>query len=219
MKTSRLLLICAVALLASACATPKKNYTAAVVETRTQASAELRAAAPGQVVLSSRKAKEQDTLYLPEQVKISFAYTLFPGYYNKEGDDSGAEYFYPAGGMEAGKVEKALLADPWKALMLPRKGGQVCVITIFHAKVCVPTTRYERRTQPVPFDGAFEKTLVYVGAAENKVMFRYQESVNGVAGPQKSLEYDISSSRIIEFGSVRMEVLSASAEQITYKVL
>lgn len=204
----------------SACATPKHNYTAMVIETKTQPSQEVKLAAPGQTVLFSKRSKEQESLYLTAIVKIGL-YTLSNGYYNKEGDDEGAEYFYPAGGNEAGKVSKVIIADPWKSVMAPRGGGKLCVVTIFNAKACSATAAFEHRKLPIPFEDAYEKTLTYVGAKANHALFNYKETKNGVliAGSSKDLEYDLSASKIVEFGSVKIEVQSATPGQLIYRIL
>lgn len=205
----------------TACATPKYNYTATVIEKKTIASAEPKVSVPGQVVLSAKRVKEHEAIYLTSPVKISFAYTLMQGYYKKEGDDASAEYFYPSGGIDAGKIEKAILADPWKSVMLPRNGGQLCVITIFNAKACAATTNYEKRTQDVPLEDSFEKTLSYVGRKGDFVIFNYRESKSGVQTPSetKEFQHNLKSSSIVEFGTLKVEILSATDQQITYRVI
>lgn len=218
----RLILLLLPVLIMSGCATPKTNYQPEVLETVTAADTQMRTAAPGDVVLAKARRKVNQGLYVQQATNIGFAYTLTQGYYDKVGDDAKSEYFMPASGViDAGKVDKMALADPWKSVMAPRAGGRLCVVTVFHAKSCVASTAYERRPRDLVDAEAIEKQLVFRGADGERVLFDYREKRGGVELPDagKLISHDLATGRIVSFGNLRLEVLGASGEFLTYRVL
>ena len=91
-------------LLLAACASPKYNYmpvTTAISEPPIDSVSLVQV---GDTMLRQGKYQEFDAIYLTRQADPSWAYTLYPGYYLKQGEDDTAEYYYPGGGDDSGRV-------------------------------------------------------------------------------------------------------------------
>ncbi|MEE4249367.1 MAG: hypothetical protein V2I38_02155 [Alcanivoracaceae bacterium] len=214
-------LLAVIAVLLVGCATPKSNYQPALADYKTEASGEPKLAAPGDVLLNAAHRMEGDSLYLTQLVKIGIAYKLSRGYYDKKGDDSKAEYFYPASGPEAGNVDRMALADPWKAIMVPKNGRKVCVVTIFKVKACAATADYEMRKREMPYAQSYDKTLYFYGVDGDDLLFEYREKAGGIDKPEarKIIRHEPEDGDIVQFGSLRIRVLSVAAGHLTYQVL
>ena len=208
-------------LMLAGCATPKYNYQPALADYKTEASGEPKLAAPGDMLLNAAQRMESDSLYLTATTKISISYTLSRGYYDKKGEDGKGQYFYPASGPEAGSVDRMVLADPWKAIMVPSNGGKVCVVTIFRVKACTLSTAYEIRKREMPYAQSYDKTLYFYGVEGDVLLFEYREKAGGIEKPEarKIIRHKPEDGDVVQFGSLRIRVLSVAAGHLTYQVL
>ena len=68
---------------------------------------------------------------------------------------------------------------------------------------------------------SFKQKFIYNGRVDNAVKFIYREFDEGVNRStfQQDLQYDLSESNIIGFKELRLEVIEATNQNITYKVL
>ena len=66
-----------------------------------------------------------------------------------------------------------------------------------------------------------KKELLYSGKSGNTIKISYREFRGGFAAPafSQNLEYDLNESKTINFQKFTLEVLSATNQAITYKVL
>ena len=128
MKFSTALTLTIVAML-SACASPKYNYTPATFEISEPPVNSVNVSQVGDEMLRQGKYKEHEALYVRSETSAGWAYTLYPGYYLKQGEDDAASYYFP-GGDDAGRVEKMALADPWKSIMAKKDLPILCVVTV-----------------------------------------------------------------------------------------
>ena len=92
------------------CASPKYNYVPASVAISEPPIGSVTTVRIGDTMLRQGKYREHDALYLRAAREISWAYTLHPGYYFKDGEDESAEFYSPGRGEIGGRVEKAALA-------------------------------------------------------------------------------------------------------------
>ena len=67
----------------------------------------------------------------------------------------------------------------------------------------------------------YSKDLIYDGLAGNIIKITYEETANGYTTPgsQREFQYDLSKSKIITWGDMKIEVLDANNERIRYQVL
>ena len=67
----------------------------------------------------------------------------------------------------------------------------------------------------------FKQQFIYNGKVDNGIKFIYREFVGGVARSsfQQDLQYDLNESDIIGFKELRLKVIKATNQSITYKIL
>lgn len=175
----------------------------------------------GDVLLRQCKYKEHDALYLPTKADVSWAYSLLAGYYLKHGEDESGEYYLPAKGDDAGGVDKAVLADPWKSVMAKKDGKTLCVVTVFNATSCDDKVSFEHTKKAMLTIDSFQQTLIYSGKVGNKINIGYRESSGNLARPafNNNVEYDLSESTIIGYKGAQLEVIEATNQHIKYRVI
>jgi len=68
---------------------------------------------------------------------------------------------------------------------------------------------------------SFKQEFIYNGISENTVKFTYREYSNDFARPAftQETQYDLAKDKIIGFKGLRIEVISATNTQISYKIL
>lgn len=209
------------ACLLTACASPKYNYIPETISISEPPIGVERTITVGDIMVRQGTYKEHDALYLPVQAKPAWAYTLFPGYYLKHGEDADGEYFFPGGGDEAGRIEKAALADPYKTVMTRKIDNSLCVVTIMNVAVCGSGHPFEKRKKPVLSQDSFQQTLIYGGRVGNKINIGYREFSNSLARPafNNNVEYDLSEEKTIAYKGARLEIIDATNQVIKFKVI
>lgn len=217
----KLLIIVFIALYLSACASPDYNYrpvTTNISEPPIQA---INTAYVGDEMLKQGTLSEHDVIYLPSTVSIGLSYDLHPGYYLKQGEDKDTETYFPGSGNDGGVVEKAVLADPWKAVMAYKNTQKLCIITAFNVASCEKSVDFFRKKKPVISTDSFQQTLIYSGKVGNKINIGYREFSGNVARPgfHNDVEYDLSSSNIIGYKGAQIEIIEATNQYIKYKVI
>ncbi|WP_343632650.1 hypothetical protein [Roseateles sp.] len=174
----------------------------------------------GERMLTQGMFVRQDGFSLLASFKPSWAYTLSVGDYVKTGDGDLGEFFMPKfNSTGGGSVEKALLADPWKALLL-RKDGQLCVVTVFSAYTCDSNPPLVRKTFNTVTEQSFQQTLIYSGRVGNKINIGYREFTSDMARMafNNNVEYDLTESTTIGYRGAEIEVIEATNRSIKYKV-
>jgi hypothetical protein len=203
------------------CASPKYNYSANVTLISEPPLNTTQVSNVGDVLLRQGKYKEHDAIYLPTKADISWAYDLLGGYYLKHGEDENAEYYLPGTGEEAGKVDKAALADPWKSVMSKKGTKTLCVVTVFNATSCRDNVSFEHTKKAMLTQDSFQQTLIYSGKVSSKINIGYREFSSNLARPafNNNVEYDLSESSIIGYKGAQLEVLEATNQHIRYRVI
>lgn len=217
----RQVLLMTFALTLVGCATPDFNYRAESIRISEPAIDSVNTAFVGDVMLRQGKYREHDSIFLTNNISVSWAYDLRAGYYLKKGEDKNTETYLPSGGEEGGHVNKAALADPWSAVMAYKNKDEICVITVFNALSCEETTDFERRKKPVLSSDSFQQTLIYSGKVGKKINIGYREFSNNLARPafNNNVEYDLKSSSIIGYKGARLEIIEATNQHIKYRVI
>lgn len=202
------------------CASPDYNYEPTTTNISEPPLDIVNIAYVGDTMLKLGNITEHDALYLPKKASITWAYDLMPGYYSKKGSDSNTETYLPSKGENGGSVDKAFLADPWKAVMAYKDKPSICIITIFNAMVCT-SADFKRVKRPQLSDNSFQQTLIYNGKAGNKIDISYREISNNTSQTafNNNVEYDLKTSHTIGYKGARIEVLQATNELIKYRVI
>ena len=167
---------------------------------------------------------EHDAIYLKQDTKaagLTTSYTFTRGYYLKKGEDNKSEFYLPADGLDSGHVIESALIDPFQIIRLDKKSGKLCGVTIYNFEECTSKTDYEKKKYLVTSSDSFQQTLIYSGKVGNKINIGYREFSNDLARPafNNDVEYDLSESSIIGYKGARIEIIEATNEYITYRVL
>lgn len=202
------------------CATPQYNYQPMPQDISRPPVSSINTAYVGDKLLEQGTFVEREALYVPGNTKMS-GYTLSEGYYLKTGDDKKGHYFQALNNVtNGGVVQKMFMADPFKAVMLD-ENNKVCVISVFNAKTC--TDKHDARLTKtgVAADNSFQQTLIYSGKVGTKINIGYREFSSNTARPafNNDVEYDLSESKTIGYKGALLEVINATNQDITYKVI
>jgi len=215
-----LIAITSIAIL-SGCASPKYNYYPKSIAISEPPIGTVTISRIGDTMLRQGKYREHDALNLRAIREISWAYTLHPGYYLKDGEDESSEYYSPARTEDGGRVEKAMIADPWKSVMAKKSVPELCVITVFNVSACTVVQDIERTKRPVLAQDAFQQTLIYNGRVGSKINIGYREFSNNNARPafNNNVEYDLNESTRIGYKGAELEVIEATNQHIKFRML
>ena len=178
----------------------------------------------GDELLRQGKFREHDAVHVTSIVKISFAYTIYPGYFLKIGEDKENEYYRIGGaGEDSGYVEKHAIADPYQNLMIRKDKNTICIVTVFNAYGCDESniSSFEKIKKPIISQDTVQRTLIYSGKVGNKINIGYREFSGSFARPafSNSVEYDLSESNSIGYKGALLEIIEATNRFIKYKVI
>lgn len=203
------------------CATPKYNYQAIPQNISKPPVGSENKAFVGDKLLVQGTFLEREALYTAKEFKHS-GYTLSEGYYLKTGEDKKGQYFKATNMLpNGGNVQKSFINDPFQAVMLDKE-SKICIITVLNVRSC-SKDKHEAKvtTLGVAEDNSFQQTLIYSGKIGNKINISYREFSSNLARPafNNDVEYDLSESKTIGYKGSLLEVIKATNQDITYKVL
>lgn len=207
--------------LLTGCAAPKYNYVPNSISISEPPIDSVSVVRIGDTMLRQGKYREHDALHITAIREISWAYTLHPGYYLKDGEDETSEFYSPGRAEDGGRIEKAFIADPWKSVMAKKTAPELCVVTAFNVAVCKVVQDIERTKRPVLAQDAFQQTLIYNGRVGSKINIGYREFSNNTARPafNNNVEYDLNESMRIGYKGADMEILEATNQHIKFRML
>ena len=148
-------------------------------------------------------------------------FELQSGYYVKTGQDEDTETFVPAADSSGGAIRKDFLSDPPQAVTVFTGTDKICVVTVFSTLDCTNNGSFEHTTLQGYSIDAFQQTLIYSGKVGDKINIGYREFSSSVARPafNNDVEYDLSESRVIGYKGAKLEVIEATNESITFKLI
>ncbi|MCK7458472.1 hypothetical protein [Idiomarina aminovorans] len=221
MKTYGLLFAISVTLMLAGCASPTYNYAPKTADLSFPEVGSVAVARVGDKMLSQGKYVESEAIKVLEQEQIKLAYTIFPGYFLKQGEDDKASYYKITAGNGAGRIEKSALADMQKAVMVDKNDNEFCVVTWLDTYSCDDEVRFEKTMEEVVTPDSFQQTLIYNGKVGDKINVGYREfSSNMVRDAfRNEVEYDLSESNIIGYQGAQIEVVEATNQKIKYRVI
>jgi len=203
------------------CATPKRNYMPEATNISEPPIGSINTAFVGDEMLKQGKFIKWDAIYIKEIIKPTWSYTLFPGYYIKQGEDTESSFYLPSNEAGSGKVEKRAISDNWKSIQVYKSGNKICVVTVYHIAGCTNSNAFERTKTQLRSRNSFQQTLIYSGRFGNKINIGYREFSSSKARPafNNDVEYDLSVSNQIGYKGSKLKVLEATNEHIRYKVI
>lgn len=205
------------------CASPKFNYKPLAIDVSEPPLNQIAQRSIGDEMLKQGKFALIDVLNVTSTFKPHWGVTVTNGIFRQTGNDEDAYYFELGGrGGESGSVEKSLLVDPLKALMVKKSDNSICVITVFNAFSCTSssTENYQLLRRSVIFENSIQQTLIYNGRVGSKVKVGYREFSSNYARPafNNDVEYDLSESKTIAYKGALIEIIEATNQYIKYTV-
>ena len=175
----------------------------------------------GETMVSQGRLVEHDAIYIESETRHSLAYTILPGYWVKEGEDKNGNFYVPSPHGDAGGIRKHPFSDPWRSIYIPFDSSELCVVTMINLKGCEAGLEWQDLKQAGISDRYFQQHLVYGGGYDNKINMVYREIVYNRARPafDHDVEYDLSESAVVGYRGARLEIISATNSEITYKLL
>lgn len=170
-----------------------------------------------QATYSEREAIEFKSMFEPS----GWNFRITAGKFIKTGENAKNDYYTSMEGVNGGRIESRGIASPAIALQIDKATNDLCVVMSYGA-VCgddkSPATKTTVRTID---ENEFQQTLIYNGMVGNKINIAYREFSDKLARSAFSndVEYDLSQSKVIGYKGARIEVIKATNENITYRVI
>lgn len=146
-----------------------------------------------------------------------FCYQIPKGEYTKVGSDENKIYFDPSGSN--GDISRSGMCDPLDGIYVAKDNTEeVCLITIFTATMCYDAPLRVVKSY-VPVSDIKQKSLYFSGVRLNRVHFLYTERIDSITVHSHEVSYDMNESQVIGYKGAKIEILDATNESITYKIL
>ena len=211
-------------LLLVGCASPTYNYIPLATDVSEPPIGDVVRVNVGEKMLLQGRFTEHDAIYVnaPGSFGLTGVYTVSKGYFFKQGEDKDFKFYTPLNSeRESGTVKVALLADPFEALAVDKKDGELCGVSIYGGYMCNGNVAFTYEKKPILSANSFQQTLIYSGKSDSKILIGYREFSNNIARPafNNDVSYDLSDSNIIGYKGAKIEVIEATNQFIEYKVL
>lgn len=194
---------------------PKYNYHPQTIQVSKPPLGTVSTVSIGDSLLQQGNYTEREALYVSERKRGIGGQFIEKGYYLKTGEDRAGVYYQPTNNIpEGGQIHQ-----PSTALFLD-KTGKVCTL-MNGGKYCHLKATGEKKTVSVAADNSFQQSLIYSGRVGNKINIGYREYSSNIARPafNNEVEYDLAESKTIGYKGALLEIISATNQEITYKVL
>lgn len=216
----KFLLIIMSSLLVVGCATPTINYVPTSSTFSKPPVNEITTVGVGELMLKQGSSVDRDILVL-DSVQKNSGYTVPAGNYQKIGSDEKYEFF--AGYTTNNQFVTGGLFDtpvPGASLRVEKGTKKVCVVRPLDMTLCDEMS-FKLSSEVVEGDSTFQQTLIYSGKVGSTLNISYREFNGSLARPAYSNDvvYDLADSNIIGYQGAKLEVIEATNQQITYKVI
>ncbi len=207
-------------LLGCGSATMQYNYTPTTNQTDFPALNTVTTVYIGDEMLIQGDTTVSHHLNLQETTDIG-CYDVPPGQYPQAGTEGGKNYYSMDGGMG-----EPVFTGGWVGTCTPITGlytdptkpGELCGVLQDGTTSCSSST-FSREEVQDPQASDIQKTLYFSGRKGDEVLFMYTEKAGGLASHTHNVTYNIKNTPVIGYRGARIEVLDATNESITYKVL
>lgn len=201
------------------CVSPSYNATSRITELTSRPEiGKLTTVGVGEQMLYQGNSSEDEVLEVKNLSTVSL-YKIPSGDYKKTGNNEKGDFFSPVS-INGISISKSFIADPYQVLMVSKE-NELCVITVFNAKVCSKNSDFSVKKVTSVRDNTFQQTLIYSGKVGNKINIGYREYSSNLARPafNNDVEYDLSESKEIGYKGALLQITNATNRDITYKVL
>lgn len=173
---------------------------------------EVATASMGEHLLDQGRLTRKTVLELKEP--ITGSHQLRPGVYGIKGRDDDKQSFSAVVENRPPRERVQYVA------VYHDEPDKLCMVTIYSTKSACYERDFVIREQ-ILGDASYRQTIVYTGLVGDRLRLSYREYADDMERPSVSndVEYDLTSSTIISYRGAQLEVIEASNEEITYKVL
>lgn len=200
------------------CASPVYNAQSTISKVSKPPIDSINTVSVGDKMLVQGTLRESEALVISETAKVS-AYTIPVGQYAKTGENEQGKYFSPIS-VSGVPIRQNPFVDPFKVIMTTPE-NKLCVVTVFNGKVCRDNENFSIKNITTANEDSFQQTLIYSGKVGNKINIGYREFSSNIARPafNNDVEYDLGESKKIGYKGALLEILNATNQDITYKVI
>lgn len=214
----------AIALLAG-CAAPRTIYVAESRPFSRPEISQVATAAPGDALLQQGTVRTYDAIRLPRPASLGGIgnFDVPAGVFLKDGESAAAEFFSwdEVSRPTRGGINSNGLTLKHLFLVKSKPDAPLCAETFDKKYFCSSEVAYERTRANVADTDSFQRTLIYSGRVGNRITLAYREFSGSLARPAFSnqAEYDLSESKVLVYQGAQIEVIEATNQGITYRVL
>jgi len=175
----------------------------------------------GEPLLDQGKMTKRDILYILEEKNLA-AYKITPGKLIKVGTDLNYDYFIQDTLSNYSIYEGLLVSSPSlkASLRFDKKNNEYCILRPGDINIC-GDIKTITDSESVITNTSFRRTLIYSGRVGNKLKISYREFNNNMVRSafNSEVEYDLNESNVIGYAGARIEIITATNTEITYKVI
>lgn len=218
-------LVLAASTLLTGCAAPRTIYVAESRPFSRPEISQVATAAPGDAMLHQGTVRTYDAIRLPRPVSLNGMgnFEVPAGVYLKDGESTAAEFFSWDEVTRPTRVGINSNGSTLKHLFLVKSKAEapLCAETFDKKYFCSSEVAYERMRTNVADTDSFQRTLIYSGRVGNRITLAYREFSGGLARPafSNNAEYDLSESMVLVYQGAQIEVIEATNQGITYRVI
>lgn len=210
-----------IAIALSSCASPKFNYIGEMENISWPSLGEINTVNLGEDMVHQGHSIKKDALVIENPEEISFTYSIPVGNYVKTGADDRGSYFSIIN-TDGVQIIRKYGADPVISIV-KKTTGELCVITIMNLMSCNAGsgTSAIKKIDIGVATNSLQQTLIYSGKVGNKIKLSYREFKDSMARQAftNNAEYDLEESNQIGYKGALIEVIKATNQSITYKVI
>lgn len=212
-------------LLLFGCGSPlQRNYFPSEVLINEPAVGQTATVRVGDEMLRQGRRFESDAINVPRTISAEMfgvSHAFAPGFYLKYAEEQDGDYYVPERGWEGGAMSHSSVTTPVQSLFVAKSGDKVCGVNLHRDKFCTEDFEIERTKRNSYARDAFQQTLLYSGRVDNRIRISYREFLNDLARPAFSndVEYDLDQSRTVAYKGAQLEIIEATNQAITYRVI
>jgi|TARA_B110000259_G_C13957135_1_gene379205 hypothetical protein len=207
-----------VAVLIQGCATPVYDYQPVTTEFNLPLVNIENTVKVGESVLRKGSSAKHEVITLASTYTVGIIgqYEFSSGVYSKQGGDVTSGFYLPSKYGNRGVITPNAMADPFQVIQAFYSPQKLCGVSRLNAKMCNQAT-FSVGTQDI-FD---EENLVYKGKNGDVLEFSYNKTSNDESKPDilTTIRHDLSDGKEMRFGDATLEIMGATDESITYKLL
>ena len=207
-----------VAVLIQGCATPVYDYQPITTEFNEPPMNIENTVEVEESVLRKVLSAEHDviTLNSTHSVGLIAAYSFSSGVYAKQGEDGTSGFYLPSKYGNRGMITENPIADPFQVIQAYYSPQKLCGVSILNAKSCTKA-EFDVGTQTI----SEVENLVYKGKNGDILEFSYNKTSNDESKPDMltTINHNLSDGKEMRIGNARIEIMSATDESITYRLL